>query len=103
MLHQQFDQRIGLAVVGEVAAEFGEGSRMQHLFGFDGEHCEVFSQLAFAQWVFYVFDNVELDVAVTQNFQRAIGFASVGVVVDGYFLHDVSLLSVEKTAVGSSI
>ena len=71
--------------------------------GFDGEHCEVFSQLAFAQWVFDVFDNVELDVAVAQNFQRAIGFASVGVVVDGYFFHAVSLFECGKTGVVSPI
>jgi hypothetical protein len=69
---------------------------MQHLFGFDGEHCEVFSQLGFAQRVLDIFDNVELDVAVAQNLQRAIGFPSVGVVVDGYFFHDVSVLSVKK-------
>ena len=68
---------------------------MQHLFGFDGEHCEVFSQLGFAQRVLDIFDNVELDVAVAQNLQRAIRFPSVGVVVDGYFFHDVSVLSVK--------
>ena len=68
---------------------------MQHLLGFDGEHCEVFSQLAFAQRVLDIFDNVELDVAVAQNLQRAIRFPSVGVVVDGYFFHDVSVLSVK--------
>ena len=62
----------------------------------DREHCEVFPQLAFAQRVLDIFDNVELDVAVAQNFQRAIGFPSVGVVVDGYFFHDVSVLNVKK-------
>ena len=77
-------------------AELGEGAWMQHLFGFDGEHCEVFSQLGFAQRVLDIFDNVELDVAVAQNLQRAIRFPSVGVVVDGYFFHDVSVLNVEK-------
>ena len=70
---------------------------MQHLFGFDGEHCEVFSQLGFAQRVLDIFDNVELDVAVAQNLQRAIRFPSVGVVVDGYFFHDVSVLNVKKS------
>jgi hypothetical protein len=69
---------------------------MQHLLGFDGEHCEVFPQLAFAQRVLDIFDNVELDVAVAQNLQRAIRFPSVGVVVDGYFFHDVSVLNVKK-------
>ena len=69
---------------------------MQHLLGFDGEHCEVFPQLAFAHRVLDIFDNVELDVAVAQNLQRTIRFPSVGVVVDGYFFHDVSVLSVEK-------
>jgi hypothetical protein len=76
---------------------------MQHFFGFDGEQFEAFSQIAFAQWFFDVFDNVELDVAVTQNFQRAVGFASGGVVVDGYFFHDVSLLSLERTGAIFSI
>ena len=60
---------------------------MQHLLGLYGEHCEVFPQLAFAQRVLDIFDNVELDVAVAQDFQRAPGLASIGVVVDGHVRH----------------
>ena len=58
---------------------------MDHVFGFTGQECEKFSQVLFAQRCFQVFNDVELDVASAQYIHCAIGFASVGVVVDGDF------------------
>jgi hypothetical protein len=55
---------------------------MQHFFGFDREQIEKIPQLVLAERVLYILDNVELDVAVAQNIQRAVGLASVGVVID---------------------
>ena len=55
--------------------------------GSPGRSARKFSQVLFAQRCFQVFDDVELDVASAQNVHRAIGFASVGVVVDGDFFH----------------
>ena len=92
--YQQCDQRVGIAVVGDIAAEFGKGAGVQHLAGLDGEHLEVFAQLVCAQRILDIFDNVELDVAVAQDVQRSPGFASVGVVIDGDVGHGVSSCSV---------
>ena len=62
MFHQQSDQSI----------EFGKGARMQHFFGFDREQFEKIPQLALTQRVLYIFDNVELDVAVAQDILRTV-------------------------------
>ena len=90
VLYQQGDQRVGIAIVGDIAAKFGKGAGMQHFARLNGEHREVFSQLVCAQRRLDIFDNVELDVAVAQDVQRAPGFASVRVVIDSDVDHGIS-------------
>jgi hypothetical protein len=72
MFHQQSDQSIGRVVIIYIETEFGKGARMQHFFGFDREQFEKIPELALTQRVLYIFDNVELDVAVAQDILRTV-------------------------------
>ncbi|MFT5090621.1 MAG: hypothetical protein ACI906_003700 [Candidatus Latescibacterota bacterium] len=45
---------------------------MQHFFGFDREQLEKIPQLALSKRMLYIFDNVELDVAVAQDILRTV-------------------------------
>ena len=45
---------------------------MNKVLGLAREKLEKFSQFPFTGWGFQIFDNVELDVAVAKNFQRAV-------------------------------
>ena len=60
---------------------------MDEVLGGDREQVEKLAQFGLADGGFQVFYNVELDVAVAQDFQRTSRFPSVGVVVDGDFFH----------------
>ena len=72
MFHQQSDQSISRVVTIYIETEFGKGPRVQHFFGFDREQLEEIPQLALTQRVLYIFDNVELDVAVAQDILRTV-------------------------------
>lgn len=88
VLQEQLDNRI----TGDIV--FGRQSELFKVFvlankvgWFVGELIEKLHQLLTAQGVFQVFNNVELDVAVTQDIQRASRLSSTLVVVDRQFFH----------------
>lgn len=85
MFYEQADECIGGIVVIYVASQVFERTGVNQVFGFTGQECEKFSQVLFVQRCFHIFNHVELDVDGAQNIHCAIGFASVGVVVDGDF------------------
>lgn len=66
MGNEQANERFAIAVVVYIQAQLTKGAWVQHLFGFDIEKLNDVPEFLFAEWIVYVFDNVELDVAVAQ-------------------------------------
>ena len=87
MLQQQTDQGIGCLEVLDVQAQLAERSRVQQVCQFTSQQLQDASQRLWARRIVDVLDNVELDVAGAQDLQRAVGLASIGVVVDGDLRH----------------
>jgi len=65
---------------------------VQHLGRFAAEQLQEATIGLFAGGILNVFNDVELDVAGTQDLQRTPGLASIGVVVDGHIRHGWGLL-----------
>ncbi len=72
MLEQHAHDRLGRGVVARVEAQLLEVLVFSHqLGGLDREQSEKALQLLLARRVVQILDDVELDVALAQDFQRA--------------------------------
>lgn len=72
MFPQQTDQGIGRIVVLNIEAEIAERSRMNEVLGFALKQIEKSPHLLFTDRGLQILDDVELDVAVAENFQRTV-------------------------------
>ncbi len=87
MFQQQADQRIGGVVVVDVPVQLAEGAWMDQIPWFTGQQLQKSAQLRLGGGRLDIFDDVELDATVAQDFQRAVRLASTRVVVDGHLFH----------------
>ena len=88
MFEQQVDHRIRPLVVGGLESEFLEVLVLSEQFARLIRKQERDPlQRAAVERLLDVFDDVELDVALAQDVQRAARLPSAGVVVDEHFLH----------------
>ena len=76
---------------------------MNEVLGLARKKVEKSSEILFAGRGCQILDNVELDVAVTQDLQRAVRLASVGIVVDRDLVHSRSPLCGVERATGISV
>jgi len=100
VLEQELDDRFpGRVVVGVQAERLEVLVLADQLGRLDGQQIQKPFQIGPREWVFQVLDDIELDAAVAQNFQRAPRLASARVVVEGELVHH-SFLRVIRSAVG---
>ena len=91
MLEKQSHQGIFRVVIFYIEAQITQGSGMDQFLWFTVEQVEKSPQLLLARRGLQIFNNVELDVSGTQDFQRTVGFASLRVMVDGDLVHNTIL------------
>jgi hypothetical protein len=90
MLQQQIDNSLTGNIIRCIKAQFLEIFVLAYqLFGFIGKQIEKSVQIVTAEWLLQIFNNVELDVLVTQDVQRASGLTSTLIVIDGQFFHGI--------------
>jgi len=87
MFQEKGHKGIGRVVVVDILSKIAKGTRVNQIFGLARKQFQEPSQLRFARRCLQILDNVELDVPVAQDLQRAVGFPSSVVMVNRQLLH----------------